>query len=111
ASFALTFILTASDYVTPNLVGGLGGQMVGQMIQQQFVSTGNYPLGAALAVVSVGAIVLCLVLAVLLARLVARGVGRLMVRLSDAGHGASAHTRRRIPVSALAIVTWLAMVF
>lgn len=48
-AFIFAFILTASDYVTPSLVGGLSGQMVGNVIQDQFTDAGNYPLGAALS--------------------------------------------------------------
>lgn len=49
-AFAISFIFAASDYVTPILVGGLSGQMAGNVIQDQFTESGNYPLGAALAI-------------------------------------------------------------
>jgi ABC-type spermidine/putrescine transport system permease subunit II len=52
-AFAVSFIFAASDYVTPTLVGGLDGQMAGNVIQDQFTQSGNYPLGAALAVLLV----------------------------------------------------------
>lgn len=43
------FILTASDYVTPSLVGGTQAEMLGNVIDDQFTNSGNYTLGAALS--------------------------------------------------------------
>ncbi len=62
-AFAVCFILTTSDYVTPQLVGGLEGQMVGRVIADQFGAGANLPLGAAMAVVLVIAMALVLGLA------------------------------------------------
>ena len=44
------FIPTVGDYVTPALVGGTDGLMIGNMIQVQFGKAGNWPLGSALAI-------------------------------------------------------------
>jgi spermidine/putrescine transport system permease protein len=43
------FILAASDYVTPQFLGGNSGQLIGVPIQVEFTSTGNWPQGAATA--------------------------------------------------------------
>jgi spermidine/putrescine transport system permease protein len=51
AGFIYTFVLSASDYVTPQFLGGTGGNMVGLLIQQQFTQIGDYPLGAAMSLV------------------------------------------------------------
>ena len=48
-AFAFAFVLASGDYVTPTLVGGASGQMIGNVIADQFTSTFNWPLGAALA--------------------------------------------------------------
>ena len=48
--FAFAFVLSSSDYITPNLVGGLSGQMIGNVIADQFGGSSNYPQGAALSV-------------------------------------------------------------
>ncbi len=48
-AFMLTFILAASDYVTPQMLGGSSGQTTGLLIADQFRKTGNWPLGAAQA--------------------------------------------------------------
>ncbi|UCH35289.1 MAG: ABC transporter permease [Armatimonadota bacterium] len=47
----LTFILVAGDYVTPTLVGGVDGIMIGRTIQSQFGFAYNWPLGSAVAFV------------------------------------------------------------
>ena len=48
--FLYTFVLAASDYVTPQFLGGIEGSMVGLRIQQSFTQFGDYPLGAATSV-------------------------------------------------------------
>lgn len=48
-SFMFTFILAAGDFITPQLLGGLNGVTTGLMIANQFRSSGNWPLGAAMA--------------------------------------------------------------
>lgn len=45
----LVFIPTVGDYVTPTLVGGPGGTMIGNLIQELFLKQNNAPLGAAVA--------------------------------------------------------------
>jgi spermidine/putrescine transport system permease protein len=47
----LVFIPTVGDYVTPTLVGGPGGTMIGNQIQDLFLKQNNAPLGAAVAIV------------------------------------------------------------
>ena len=46
-AFTLIFLLSAADYVIPPLVGGPDTQMVGVLIANQFLATGDIPLGAA----------------------------------------------------------------
>ena len=45
----LVFIPTVGDYVTPTLVGGPGGTMIGNLIQELFLKQNNAPLGAAVS--------------------------------------------------------------
>ncbi len=52
ASGLLVFIPTVGDYVTPALVGGTRGIMIGNIIQSMFGKALNWPLGAALSVIS-----------------------------------------------------------
>ena len=58
ASSLLVFIPTVGDYVTPKLVGGPSGIMIGNIIQSMFGKANNWPLGAALSVISMIAITL-----------------------------------------------------
>ena len=51
AAFFMVFIPTIGEYVTPTLIGGTGGIMYGNLIQDFFGRAGNWPLGAALAMV------------------------------------------------------------
>lgn len=56
----LVFIPTVGDYVTPTLVGGPGGTMIGNLIQELFLKQNNAPLGAAVSItmmVTIGIIV------------------------------------------------------
>lgn len=72
ASFAFTFILSAGDYVTPQLVGGRSGAMIGQLVSIQFLQNGDYSHGAALSVVFLAAIAATLAVALVLGRLILR---------------------------------------
>ena len=49
-SFLFVFILSAADYVTPQLIGGSNGQMMGVQIQANFKAVGDWPQGAAASV-------------------------------------------------------------
>jgi spermidine/putrescine transport system permease protein len=51
SAFLYAFVLAAGDYVTPQLVGGTKGMMVGLSIANQFIRTGKYGEGAALSFV------------------------------------------------------------
>ena len=44
------FILSAADYVTPQLIGGTSGQMLGVQIQANFKAVGDWPQGAAISI-------------------------------------------------------------
>jgi len=52
ASVLLVFIPTVGDYVAPNLVGGINGQMIGNLVQTQFGRGNNWPLGASISIIS-----------------------------------------------------------
>ncbi len=47
----LIFIPTTGDYITPALLGGPDGVMIGNLIQLQFGPVNNWPMGAALSIV------------------------------------------------------------
>lgn len=50
AGFLFVFIPTVGEYVTPTLVGGVDGVMIGNIIQDQFVRALNWPFGALMSI-------------------------------------------------------------
>jgi spermidine/putrescine transport system permease protein len=67
-SFVLVFVLSAADYVTPQFLGGTDGALLGVRIQAALTGTGNWPLGAALSFLMLGAFLLCYALTLLVLR-------------------------------------------
>jgi spermidine/putrescine transport system permease protein len=67
-AFALSFFISAGDYVTPQLVGGPETFMIGNFIQSQYVNRMNAPIGSALAVVTMLATLIAIALAAFLYR-------------------------------------------
>jgi spermidine/putrescine transport system permease protein len=59
----MVFLLSAGAYVTPQLLGGASGIMVGNVIASQFLESGNWPLGAALSVVLIVIVLIAVALA------------------------------------------------
>ena len=55
SAFLFVFVLSASDYVTPQFVGGSSGVMLGVQVQANFTTVGNYPLGAATSLLMLAA--------------------------------------------------------
>ena len=47
----LIFIPTTGDYITPALLGGPDGAMIGNLIQKQFGAINNWPMGASLSII------------------------------------------------------------
>ena len=64
AAALLVFIPTVGDYVTPSLVGGSTGIMIGNIIQTAFGKANDAPLGSAISIVMMGVvtIVVCAML-------------------------------------------------
>jgi spermidine/putrescine transport system permease protein len=58
-AFVFVFILASSDYVTPQFLGGTDGSMIGVDIQQAFISLGDWPLGAAMSLLTLAAFGAC----------------------------------------------------
>lgn len=57
-SLAYGFVVISGDYVTPQLVGGTTGQMIGVPISDQFLNIGDQPLGSALSFLMLAVFVL-----------------------------------------------------
>ena len=62
AAFVYTLILTASDYITPQLVGSTTSAMIGPSISVQFVKLGNMGFGSAISFVFLAVLLLVIYL-------------------------------------------------
>jgi len=71
AGAALVFIPSFSMFAIPDLVGGTGGVMIGNVIKQQFLDARDWPFGS---VLSLAVTAVALLLAALAAALARRGV-------------------------------------
>jgi len=70
----LIFVPTTGDFVTPELVGGTKGTMIANLIEVQFNAAGNWPLGAALSLVSMAMVAVIAGLFVAAARATTRNI-------------------------------------
>jgi spermidine/putrescine transport system permease protein len=61
AASLLVFVPTVGDYVTPKLVGGTTGIMIGNIVQSMFGKANNWPMGAAISVISMTTITLLII--------------------------------------------------
>jgi spermidine/putrescine transport system permease protein len=60
AGCILVFIPAIGSFVTPDLLGGTRGLMIGNLIHGQYSGNGNMPLGAALSIVLMGIVMISL---------------------------------------------------
>lgn len=68
-AFVFVFVLSAGDYVTPQLIGGTDGVLLGVQVQTEFKAVGNFPLGAATSLLMLAAFASCYALTLLALRL------------------------------------------
>lgn len=90
--FALAFLVTVGDFVTPGMIGGIDGTTVGVVISTQFGFANNWPYGAAAAVVlmiSVG-----ILLTIVIAMCPCRGV--MLSVEGDNSQASTAHSSNSI---------------
>jgi spermidine/putrescine transport system permease protein len=59
SSFLFVFVLSAADYVTPQLLGGTNGVMLGVQVQIAFIGTGDFAYGAAIAFAMLAGFLVC----------------------------------------------------
>jgi spermidine/putrescine transport system permease protein len=71
-AFAFTFILSAGDYVTPQLVGGTSGTLLGSLISIQFLPNGDYSHGSAISLIFMATLGVCTLALYALGRLAYR---------------------------------------
>ena len=76
AGSVLVFLPAVGDFVAASLLGGPDEIMVGNLIQQQFQASDNWPFGAALTVVMMAFLLICMLLYLRAAAREAREAGR-----------------------------------
>lgn len=69
SAFLFVFILSASDYVTPQFLGGPRGITLGVQVQVNFLQLGNWPLAAATSFLMLAAFLACYGLTTLVLRI------------------------------------------
>ncbi len=70
ATFALMFIGTTADYITPSLVGGTKGALLASGLQSTFLGEGNLPRGAAMAFITIAVILAVIGVVLILGKVV-----------------------------------------
>lgn len=65
AGSIIVFIPSLGNFIVPSLLGGARVLMIGSLVEQQFLAARNWPFGAALAMLLMAAVLVCLVLYVL----------------------------------------------
>ena len=74
SAILIVMIPTVGDYVTPKLVGGKDGVMIATAIETQFKRGSNWPLGAALSVVTMAVVTMMALAVVFIIRQAGRRV-------------------------------------
>ncbi|TBU71328.1 spermidine/putrescine ABC transporter permease [Pseudomonas daroniae] len=62
AGSIIVFIPSLGNFIVPSLLGGARVLMIGSLVEQQFLAARNWPFGAALAMLLMAAVLICLVL-------------------------------------------------
>ncbi|MCX6521717.1 MAG: ABC transporter permease subunit [Actinobacteria bacterium] len=120
AGALLTYIPMCGDYVTATVLGGAKGNMIGAMVASQFTSARNWPLGSAMAVLMIIAVLLTLLVGVIVVWLVPRVVrmvsphlAPVRARIYQRGLSAKATKstgRRRPEVLKVVLAVWAILV-
>jgi spermidine/putrescine transport system permease protein len=64
----ITFIPALGNFIVPSVLGGAKVMMIGNLIEQQFLSARNWPFGAALAMLVMAAVLILLIVQLRLSR-------------------------------------------
>ena len=57
----ITFIPALGNFIVPSVLGGAKVLMIGNLIEQQFLSARNWPFGSALAMLVMSAVLILLI--------------------------------------------------
>ena len=99
AGVLLTFIPMCGDYVTATVLGGAKGNMIGSMIASQFSSAQNWPLGSAMAVLMIGAVLASLIVGALVVWVFPWGVQLVRPLIDKSRRSMRARSDARVHVS------------
>lgn len=64
----IVFIPSVGNFIVPDVLGGAKGLMVGNLVEQQFLSSRNWPFGSALSMIIMAVVLTVLLIAVTRAR-------------------------------------------
>jgi spermidine/putrescine transport system permease protein len=64
----IVFIPSVGNFIVPDILGGAKGLMIGNLVEQQFLSARNWPFGAALSMIIMSVVLMVLLTAVTRAR-------------------------------------------
>lgn len=64
----IVFIPSVGNFIVPDILGGAKGLMVGNLVEQQFLSSRNWPFGSALSMMIMAVVLIVLLVAVARAR-------------------------------------------
>lgn len=64
----IVFIPSVGNFIVPDILGGAKGLMIGNLVEQQFLSSRNWPFGSALSMVIMSVVLTVLLVAVTQAR-------------------------------------------
>ncbi len=64
----IVFIPSVGNFIVPDILGGAKGLMIGNLVEQQFLSSRNWPFGSALSMVIMSLVLTVLLVAVTRAR-------------------------------------------
>lgn len=60
----IVFIPSVGNFIVPDILGGAKGLMIGNLVEQQFLSARNWPFGAALSMIIMSVVLIVLLTAV-----------------------------------------------
>ncbi len=58
----IVFIPSVGNFIVPDVLGGANGLMIGNLVEQQFLSSRNWPMGAALSMLIMSVVLFVLVI-------------------------------------------------
>lgn len=64
----IVFIPSVGNFIVPDVLGGAKGLMIGNLVEQQFLSSRNWPFGAALSMMIMAVVLMVLLVSVTRAR-------------------------------------------